>query len=56
MIYTHPTTRRTVLRGLGATICLPALECMSPARAAVAVAPSKRLIFLSYAWGVAKND
>ena len=57
MIYTDPTTRRTVLRGLGASICLPMLECMGATKAVTAATtPPKRLIFLSYAWGVAKND
>lgn len=53
MIYTNPITRRTVLRGLGSTICLPMLESMGETNTTEA---SKRLIFLSYAWGVAKND
>lgn len=55
MIYTHPITRRTLLRGTGATVCLPMLESMGAAKPAT-VTPPKRLIFLSYAWGVAKQD
>ena len=56
MIQTHPITRRTILRGLGATICLPMLESTGKAQAASVATPPKRVIFLSYAWGVAKND
>lgn len=55
MIHTHPITRRTILRGTGATIALPLLESMAAAKPATAT-PPKRLIFLSYAWGVAKQD
>ncbi len=58
MIYNDPINRRTVLRGVGASICLPMLESMAApaAAAAAAAAPPRRLIFLSYAWGVAKDD
>lgn len=58
----HPLTRRVVLRGLGATICLPLLETFLPSTAAAAepaggkTKPPKRLIFLSYSWGVSKDD
>jgi hypothetical protein len=57
MISTDPLTRRTTLRGLGATLCLPMLECIGTAKTAAADAtPPKRLLFLSYGWGVAKDD
>lgn len=58
----HPVTRRVVLRGLGATLCLPLLESFLPTRLLAAepakggVKPAKRLIFLSYSWGVSKDD
>lgn len=57
----HPITRRAVLRGLGATLCLPLLESFRPAGALAAAAsavvkPPKRMIFLSYGWGVSKDD
>ena len=54
-----PISRRAVLRGIGTTLCLPLLESFSaPLRAATtaAAASPKRMIFLSYAWGVSKND
>ena len=35
--------RRTVLKGLGATVALPLLEAMIPARAAAAAATSRKL-------------
>jgi hypothetical protein len=39
--------RRTFLRGLGATLALPLLECMRPAaRAAGAFGPPKRMVFI----------
>ena len=50
MKVTHPVSRRVLLRGAGASLLLPALESIgAPA------APPKRLIFLSYGWGVARN-
>ncbi len=54
----QPVSRRAVLRGLGTTLCLPLLESFAaPVRAAsAAVAPPKRMIFLSYSWGVSKDD
>lgn len=39
-------SRRHVLRGLGASVGLPFLECMTPARAAAAAAPPVRLVWL----------
>lgn len=57
MKITHPVTRRTMLRGGGATLCLPLLESARPLLAASETAkPPKRLIFLSYSWGVSRND
>ncbi|MEQ8784818.1 MAG: DUF1552 domain-containing protein [Pirellulaceae bacterium] len=55
----HPVTRRAVLRGLGATVCLPLLESLAPrglCAAGEAEKPPQRLIFLSFAWGVAEDD
>lgn len=48
-------SRRTLLRGLGATLALPALEAMSPIRAAAAAASSRgplRMAFLYIPNGV----
>ena len=59
MKFVHPITRRAMLRGVGATICLPILESFFPTSAlAVSRPPAspKRLIFLSYSWGVSRND
>jgi hypothetical protein len=40
-------SRRTFLRGLGATVALPLLECMTPvAKAAGAFAPPRRMVFV----------
>ena len=47
-------SRRAVLRGLGTTLCLPLLE--SVGAAAPIAKPPNRMIFLSYAWGVSKDD
>lgn len=59
MKMTHPISRRTMLRGVGASLMLPLLDSLAP-RAALAAsqtaASPKRLIFLSYSWGVSKND
>ena len=38
-------SRRTFLRGIGAALALPALECMMPARAA-AIGAARRLVFV----------
>ena len=50
MIVTHKAlSRRTVLRGLGATVALPLLDAMVPALSATAravTAPAPRLAFL----------
>ncbi len=58
MKFVHPVSRRAVLRGAGATLCLPLLETFLPkvAFGADAKKSPKRLIFLSYAWGVAEQD
>ncbi len=50
--------RRHFLRGTGALIALPALESLGFRRfasAAPAVAPPKRMAFLSFGWGVTKQ-
>lgn len=54
----HPISRRAILRGFGTTLCLPLLESFLPKSAfgAAAKKPPKRLIFLSYSWGVAEHD
>ncbi len=55
----NPISRRAILRGIGTTLCLPLLESFSaPLRAATtatAAASPKRMVFLSYGWGVAKD-
>ncbi len=55
----HPITRRAMLRGVGATVCLPMLESFAPRQVLAAsetVKSPKRLVFLSYSWGVSRND
>lgn len=50
-----PTTRRHLLRAAGTLIALPALESLGFRRfasAASPVAPPKRMVFLSFGWGV----
>ncbi|QDT39039.1 DUF1552 domain-containing protein [Stratiformator vulcanicus] len=54
MLIKNSISRRTMLRGVGATLCLPALESM--ASAAPGAKPSQRLIFLSYPFGVPKDE
>ena len=51
-------SRRSFLRGAGATIALPALESLGfqrHARAATAVSPPKRVVFLGIGWGVTQE-
>ncbi len=48
---THPISRRTALKGLGATLCLPLLDAMRPLRAEVAK-PPVRMAVLYMANGV----
>ena len=51
-----PVSRRVVLRGIGASIGLPLMESLVPACAGAApVQPPKRLIYLSYSWGISRN-
>ncbi len=45
-------SRRHFLRGLGATVALPLLDCMKPLRAAVAVAKPRRSVFIYIPNGV----
>src|SRR6187397_2897935 len=45
-------SRRHMLRGLGATIALPMLDCMRPLRAAAAVTKPKRSVFIYIPNGV----
>ncbi|MEQ8791939.1 MAG: DUF1552 domain-containing protein [Pirellulaceae bacterium] len=59
MKITNPISRRTMLRGVGATMCLPLLE--SVARPATpkqekTEKTSQRMIFIGHAWGVAIHD
>ncbi|MFN3151510.1 DUF1552 domain-containing protein [Bremerella sp.] len=59
MKVTHPVSRRTLLRCAGATLCLPLMESLLPKSAKAADTPPKppqRMIFLSYSWGVSKED
>jgi len=49
---TRSLSRRTFLRGAGATIALPLFESLLPARAASAVRPPKRAAFLYFPNGV----
>lgn len=52
-------SRRVMLRGVGAALCLPLLESFGPATALAqskTIPAPKRLIFLSYGWGVSRND
>lgn len=60
MKFIHPISRRVMLRGMGASLLLPLLESTAPRVAAAAAGRAaasapKRLIFLSYAWGVSKS-
>ena len=54
MKFTHPVTRRAMLRGVGATMFLPFLE--SASRAGAAAKAPQRLIFLGQGWGVPVYD
>ena len=59
MKVTSQITRRTMLRGVGAALCLPLLESFgprSPLAASEAIKSPKRLIFLSYSWVSLRND
>src|SRR5438128_1507449 len=49
-------SRRTFLRGTGATLALPFLDAMVPALAAQSAAPSPRLGFIYIANGVIQNQ
>lgn len=49
-------SRRHVLRGLGATVALPLLECMAPRRAAAATATVGRSVFIYLPNGVNTLD
>jgi len=54
MIFRKALPRRTVLKGIGASVALPLLDAMVPALAAVP-APARRLGFVYLANGVAMN-
>lgn len=58
MQFIDPISRRAVLRGAGTLLSLPLLESFLPKSAfgAPAAKPPRRLIFLSYAWGVSRDD
>jgi len=47
--------RRTVLRSAGASLALPLLECMTPARASAAEPPRRMLIFVNNLGVLPKN-
>ena len=52
-------SRRVMLRGLGASICLPLLESFAPRQVfaeSKTIQSPKRMIFLSYSWGVSRKD
>ncbi|MSV30581.1 MAG: DUF1552 domain-containing protein, partial [Bryobacterales bacterium] len=49
-------SRRTFLRGTGATLALPFLDAMVPALAAQAARPTPRLGFIYFANGVIQNQ
>ena len=48
-------SRRTVLRGLGATVALPLLDAMSPAVARAAAKPINRLAYLYFPNGIPRG-
>lgn len=58
MQFIDPISRRATLRGAGTLLALPLLESFLPKSAfgAPAAKPPKRLIFLSYSWGVSRDD
>ncbi len=52
-------SRRVMLRGMGAAMCLPMLETFGPSTALAmskTVESPRRMIFLSYGWGVSRKD
>jgi len=55
MKITNSITRRTMLRGVGATMSLPLLESFGKAAAPEKEEAPKRMIFLGHGWGVAEK-
>ena len=51
----HRLSRRTVLRGLGATVALPLLDVMSPIIGQAAAEPIKRLAYLYFPNGIPRD-
>lgn len=56
MKFTNPITRRTMLRGVGASMCLPMLESVARSASPEKETAPQRLIFLGHGWGVAVHD
>lgn len=56
MKITNPITRRTMLRGVGATMCLPLLESAARSSTPEKESSPQRMIFLGHGWGVAIHD
>ncbi len=52
----RPLSRRTILRGLGATIALPLLDVMSPALAAQTPNGVRRLAYLYFPNGIPRGS
>ena len=52
IIKNHRISRRTMLRGMGAALALPALDIMAPARAAAAAKPPVRMACIYFPNGV----
>ena len=55
MMSRHRLSRRTVLRGLGATVALPLLDVMSPIIGQAAAEPIKRLAYLYFPNGIPRG-
>lgn len=56
MKITNPITRRTMLRGVGASLSLPLLESAARSATPEKEKAPQRLIFLGHGWGVAVDD
>ncbi|QDU96021.1 DUF1552 domain-containing protein [Lignipirellula cremea] len=56
MKITNSITRRTLLRGVGATMCLPLLESVARSATPDKEQPPQRMIFIGHGWGVPIHD